>query len=87
MTVDKQERRAAQRQQSGPARDREAELYQFRVLTFGEWCALNRISPATGRRLLKSGKGPQVIRLSDRRIGISVGANSAWQAARSETDA
>jgi hypothetical protein len=56
MTVRKQEQRAAQRQQSDPARDRETELYQFRVLTFGEWCALNRISPATGRRLLNQAR-------------------------------
>ena len=86
MTVREFQRRAQQRRQSDPDRDRETELYQFRVLTFGEWCALNRISPATGRRLLKSGKGPLVIRLSDRRIGISVRANAAWQAARSETN-
>jgi predicted site-specific integrase-resolvase len=52
------------------------------VLTFAHWCTLNGISPATGRRILKSGKGPAVIQLSGRRLGISVGANAAWQATR-----
>jgi hypothetical protein len=82
MTITEQERRAAQRRQSDPVRDREIEFNQFRVLTFAQWCALNGISPATGRRLLKSGKGPVVTQLSDRRIGISVRANAEWQAAR-----
>jgi hypothetical protein len=82
MTIAEQERRAAQRPQSGPAADRETELHQFRVLTFAQWCALNGISLATGRRILKSGKGPVVTQLSDRRIGISVRANAEWQAAR-----
>jgi hypothetical protein len=82
MTITEQERRAAQHRQSDPVRDREIEFNQFRVLTFAQWCALNGISPATGRRLLKSGKGPVVTQLSDRRIGISVRANAEWQAAR-----
>jgi hypothetical protein len=86
VTVREFQRRAEQRRRSDPAYDREIELNQFRVLSFAQWCALNGISAATGRRILKSGKGPLVIRLSDRRIGISVGANATWQAVRSETD-
>jgi hypothetical protein len=82
MTIREQERRAAQRQRSDPARDREIALSQHRVLSFREWCSLNGISLATGRRILKSGHGPAVIQLSDRRIGISVGANAEWQTAR-----
>jgi hypothetical protein len=54
-----------------------------RVLTFAEWCELNRISPATGRRIIASGAGPVVTRLSERRIGITVGANRQWRDARS----
>jgi len=78
------ERRAAQRRQSNPAADRETELNQFRVLTFAQWCELNGISAATGRRILKSGKGPTVTRLSARRIGITVGNNAAWQESRAQ---
>ena len=50
-----------------------------RVMTFAQWCELNGFSPATGRRILNSGKGPRVLRLSDRRIGIRYGDNRIWQ--------
>jgi hypothetical protein len=85
VTVRERERRAQQRRQSDPIRDRELELSQFRVLTFAEWCSLNGFSPATGRRILNSGTGPVIIQLSDRRIGITVGANADWQASRART--
>jgi hypothetical protein len=52
------------------------------VLTFAEWCALNRLSERTGRRILGSGGGPDVTQLSAKRIGITVGANARWQASR-----
>jgi hypothetical protein len=58
-----------------------------RVLTFAEWCELNRISPATGRRIIATGAGPVVTRLSERRIGITVGANRRWRDARSSSAA
>jgi hypothetical protein len=54
-----------------------------RVMTFREWCDERRISPSTGRRLIASGNGPAVIKLSQRRIGISVRADRAWLASRS----
>ena len=82
MTVREFERRAAQRRQLDPARDREIGLDQFRILSFAQWCALNGISPATGRRLIKSGRGPTVVQLSDRRFGITIAANAEWQSAR-----
>jgi hypothetical protein len=47
MTVREFERRAAQRRQSEPVRDREIGLDQFRILSFAQWCALN----ASARRL------------------------------------
>ena len=81
MIVREFERRAAQRRKSDSAHDRGIELSQHQVLTFLEWCKLNKISPATGRRIRKSGKGPKFIRLSDRRIGVTVGDNRAWQEA------
>ena len=57
-------------------------LNDNQVLTFHEWVRLNRISERTGRRILKSGDGPTVVQLSAKRIGITVGANREWQAAR-----
>jgi len=53
------------------------------MLTFREWCALNRISPATGRRILAGPNGPVVTHLSERRIGITVANNRRWREARS----
>lgn len=57
----------------------EQEPNPHRVMSFHDWCYLNGISIATGRRILKSGKGPRVTQLSPRRIGITVANNSAWQ--------
>jgi len=52
------------------------------VWTFKEWCAVNGISPRQGRRILKSGNGPLVTMLSDKRIGISRRHDRLWKASR-----
>jgi len=57
-------------------------LLDSQVLTFFEWCQLNRFSERSGRRILRSGSGPPVVQLTKQRIGITVGANKAWQASR-----
>jgi hypothetical protein len=59
-----------------------AERDDRRVMSFYQWCELNGLSKDTGRRLIKAGKGPKILQLSPRRIGITVAANRAWQAAR-----
>jgi predicted DNA-binding transcriptional regulator AlpA len=56
--------------------------HRDRVLTFGQWCAVNGFSEATGHRIIKGGNGPAVLQLSTRRIGIKESANAAWQASR-----
>jgi hypothetical protein len=48
------------------------------VLSFSEWIAVNGISPATGRRVLKSG-ACEFVQLSARRIGVTIGANRRYQ--------
>ena len=53
-----------------------------RVLNFAEWCALNGISPRTGRRIIDGPNPPTVTMLSPRRFGITVRANREWQHAR-----
>jgi len=83
MSAHESARRATQRRQSDPAQDRDIELNL--VLSFTDWCRLNGISPATGRRILKSGHGPIVTQLSARRIGITIGANADWQASRARS--
>jgi hypothetical protein len=77
MTLNEAERRT-QRQHALA----EHSLEDDRVLTFAEWCSLNKIGQRTGRRIIKSGKGPRVLQLSERRIGIRVADNRRWQASR-----
>jgi hypothetical protein len=57
----------------------------LKVMTFREWCDLNAISVATGKRLIESGNGPKVIQLSVKRIGIRACDNAAWQESRART--
>jgi hypothetical protein len=57
-------------------------LADDQVLTFQEWCRLNRISERTGHRIIKSPDGPKTVQLSPRRFGIRVAANRDWQHAR-----
>jgi hypothetical protein len=52
------------------------------VLTFVEWCRLNRISERTGRRILASDNGPVLTQLGNWRSGITIGNNAKWQASR-----
>ena len=40
----------------------------LKVLTLKEWCKLNTLSFATGKRILASGEGPPVVQLSARRV-------------------
>jgi hypothetical protein len=49
-----------------------------RVNSFAEWCNRIGVSPATGRRLLASNRGPRVTQLSERRIGIRERDHLAW---------
>jgi hypothetical protein len=67
------------------AGDRQLDLFHpddHRVMSFRDWCALNSFSVSTGRRILAGADGPVVTQLSPRRIGITFGANRAWQQSR-----
>jgi hypothetical protein len=48
-----------------------ASLDDDEVLTFEQWIRLNKVSPATGWRILRSADGPTFVQLSPRRIGIT----------------
>ena len=55
---------------------------RYRVLSFKQWCGQCGFGARTGRRILKSGDGPPVIQLSERRIGIRQTDALAWLEAR-----
>ena len=52
------------------------------VYTFTEWCRLNRFSERTGRRIIHSSDGPEFVKFTARRYGVTVRANREWQATR-----
>jgi hypothetical protein len=72
MTLREVERRQRQRETS--------QHRSQRILSFKQWCALNSISEATGRRIIRAGK-VRITRLSERRIGIGEDDNADFQAA------
>jgi len=49
-----------------------------RIMTFEQWCEHNSFSRVTGWRILKSGSGPKVTRISTRRIGIREDHHAEW---------
>ena len=57
-----------------------------RVMTIAQWAEVNGFSVWTGQRLIKAGKGPVVTQTSDRRIGITVRNNRAWQESRAKSE-
>jgi hypothetical protein len=59
-----------------------ATLNDNMVLSFREWCAINRISERNGRRIFAGGDGPATTQLSPKRLGVTVKANREWQASR-----
>ena len=75
-------REAERRRIQRPLTLEQHSLEDDRVLSFLEWCKLNDIGERTGRRLIRSGNGPVITQLSARRIGITIGNNRRWQAAR-----
>jgi hypothetical protein len=92
MTVRESKRRRAQRARDLERRRRERALdptlsRDDQVLTIKQWCALNAISERTGARILAGRKGPPIVHLSAKRIGIRVSDNHLWQASRTQNPA
>ena len=57
-----------------------------RVLDLQTWAAISGISHMTARRLIASGNGPRVTRLSPRRIGIRLSDHINWLTNQQEED-
>jgi hypothetical protein len=75
--------RPAWREQRGSALDVPLDpSHDDQVLSFFEWCRLNRISERTGWRIIHGPDGPAVTMLSPRRYGVTVRANREWQKSR-----
>lgn len=53
-----------------------------KVLTLREWANLNSLSFQTAKRMFAEGRGPRVVQLSHRRVGVRVIDNRLWQEAR-----
>ena len=53
-----------------------------RHIPFKKWCKLKGFSESTGRRILKSGKGPKVSRLTEKLVSIREDHDAEWEDAR-----
>jgi len=62
--------------------ERDRALDDQRVMSIDQWCVVNGFSIWTGKRLIAAGKGPIITQISDRKIGITVANNRAWQKSR-----
>jgi predicted DNA-binding transcriptional regulator AlpA len=59
-----------------------ATAHDAQVMTTAQWSQLAGISPRTAKRLFKAGHGPQRVRLSTNRTGITLAAHKAWLESR-----
>jgi predicted DNA-binding transcriptional regulator AlpA len=80
-------KRQQNHQRKRPAFVLSANLHDSQVLKFPEWCDAAGFSQRTGRRILSAGTGPAVVRLSDKRMGVTVGAHRQWLASRERVGA
>ena len=62
--------------------ERDRAVDDLRVLTKRQCAEICDISIWTFQRLIDAGKGPIITRISDRRIGVTVGNLRRWQASR-----
>jgi hypothetical protein len=59
----------------------------LRIIPWRAWCASKGFTVDTGRRLRERGEGPRIVRISDRRIGVTVRDDREWTLARIKDDA
>lgn len=55
-----------------------ATVDDLRVTPFPEWCKAKGFSYSTGRRLLDSGEGPKITKLSARLLGVQRRHDREW---------
>jgi hypothetical protein len=88
MTLQEQTRHQRAKQTRKVARQRthqQALLHNpdYRVMPWSVFLERNLLSKATANRLRKEGRGPRIVHLSPRRIGVRYCDEAAWQQSRS----
>jgi hypothetical protein len=53
-------------------------LNPYQVLSVNQWFVLADLSPSTGWKLLHSGEGPPMLRITERRYGVRVIDHQKW---------
>jgi hypothetical protein len=54
------------------------------ILPFLEWCALAGLPEATARQIRARGQGPRCIKLTDKKLGVTLAEHRRWMKARME---
>jgi len=75
MTLIEAERRRVQRSNESTRED-------MRVIRWKDWCESKGISRWAANRLRKSGKGPRIVHLGPRMIGVTVRDDREWTEAQ-----
>jgi predicted DNA-binding transcriptional regulator AlpA len=57
----------------------------LRCMTVPQWAELCGFSTMTGKRLLRAGKGPRLIQLSTKRVGVRVIDAKQWLESRARS--
>ena len=57
---------------------------QQRIEEICEWCRLASIGESTGRKIKAAGKGPRFVRLTEKKLGVTLREHRRWMKARME---
>ena len=57
-----------------------------RIMSFQVWCLLANVSASTAKRLIASGRGPKLTRMSERCMGVRVSHHVQWLAQLEQQD-
>jgi hypothetical protein len=54
------------------------------ILPFLEWCELAGLPESTARELRARGQGPRCVRITDKKLGVTLAEHRRWMKARLE---
>jgi hypothetical protein len=55
-----------------------------KVMPFLEWVMLADLTESTARELRAQGKGPRCVKITDKKLGVTLGEHRRWLKARME---